>query len=109
MQQQKDSVSKWCHDTGSLINPDKAQTLWCTLDNRAADKQVPAVTLDGAVVERTCHLRYPGIHFDRMLTYKKHLETKTLKLCKKALSVLKAVAMPPLPSGSKCGAQCHQL
>ena len=53
VQQQKDSVSKWCHDTGSLINPDKAQTLWCTLDNRAADKQVPAVTLDGAVAERT--------------------------------------------------------
>ena len=86
-----DSVSKWCHDTGSLINPDNAQTLWCTLDNRAADKPVPAVTFAGAVVERTSHLRYLGIHFDRMLTYRKHVETTALK-CKKGLSVLKAVA-----------------
>ena len=41
VQQQLDSVSvsTWCHDTGSLISPDKAQTLWCTLDNRAADNQ----------------------------------------------------------------------
>ena len=62
------SVSKRCHDTGSLINPDTAQTLWCTLDNRAANQPIPAVTLDGAVVERTRHLRYFGIHFDRMLT-----------------------------------------
>jgi len=27
VQQQLDSVSKWCHDTGSLISPDKAQKL----------------------------------------------------------------------------------
>ena len=55
VQQQLDSVSvsTWCHDTGSLISPDKAQTLWCTLDNRAAGKPVPAVTFDGAVAERT--------------------------------------------------------
>ena len=48
--------------TQFLINPNKAQTLWCTLDNRAAGKPVPAVTFDGAVVERTSHLRYLGIH-----------------------------------------------
>ena len=79
-------------DTGSLINPDKAQTLWCTLDNRAAGKPIPAVTFHGAVVERTSHLRCLAIHFDRMPTYRmptyrKHVETKALK-CKKCLSVL---------------------
>ena len=57
VQQQLDSVSKWCHDTGCLINPDKAQTLWCTLDNRPAGKPMPAGTVDGDVVERTSHLR----------------------------------------------------
>ena len=31
VQYQVDSVFKWCHNTGSLINPDKKQTLWCTL------------------------------------------------------------------------------
>ena len=91
MQQQLDSVSQWCHDTGSLISPGKAQTLWCTLDNRTEGKPVPAVTLDVAVVERTSHLRYLGIHFDRMLTYRKHVETTAPK-CKKGLSVPKAVA-----------------
>ena len=35
VEQQLDSASQWCHDTESLINPDKAQTLWCTLDNNA--------------------------------------------------------------------------
>ena len=69
--------------------------------NRAAGKPMamPAVTFDGAVVERTSHLRYLGIHFDRMLTYRKHVETTALK-CKKGLSVLKAM-------GAKGIAQCH--
>ena len=48
-----DSVSKWCHNIGSLINPDKAQTLWCMLDNRAAGKPMPAVVFDGAVIGDT--------------------------------------------------------
>ena len=52
---------------------------------------MPAVTFDGAVVERTSHLRCLGIHFGRMLTYSKHVETTALK-CKKGLSVLKAMA-----------------
>ena len=52
---------------------------------------MPAVTFDGAVVERKSHLRYLGIHSDTMLTYRKHVETTALK-CKKGLSVLKAIA-----------------
>ena len=65
---------------------------------------MPAVTFDGAVVERTNPSRYLEIHFDRMLTYKKpqthththththkKVETTALK-CKKGLSVLKAAA-----------------
>ena len=113
VQQQLDSVSKWCHHTRSLLNPDMAQTLWCTLDNRAAGKPMPAVTFDGAVAERTSHLRYLGIHFERMLTYRKHMEATALK-CKKGLSVMKATSaeywtMPPLPTVSKCGVQCHWL
>ena len=59
-----------------FFSPDKAQTLWCTLDNRTASKPMPAVTFDGAVVEGTGHLRYLGIHFDRMMTYRKHVELK---------------------------------
>ena len=52
---------------------------------------MPAVTFDGAVAGRTNHLRYLGIHFDRMLTYRKHVDTTALK-CKKGLSALKGMA-----------------
>ena len=52
---------------------------------------MPAVTFDGTVAERTIHLRYFGIHFNIMLTYRKHVETTTLR-CKKGLSVLVAIA-----------------
>ena len=61
------------------------------LHHRAADKPVPAVIFDGDVFEGTGHPRYLGIHFDRMMTHRKHVETTALK-CKKGLSVLKAVA-----------------
>ena len=46
--------------------------------------------MDGAVIERTSQLRYLGIHFDRLLTYRKHAETTALKR-KKDLEVLKAM------------------
>ena len=53
---------------------------------------MPAVTLDGAVVERTSHLRYLWVHLDRMLAHRKHVETTAPK-CKKGLSVLKAMSI----------------
>ena len=40
-----------CQDIGSLINPNKAQTPWCTLDNKAAGVTMPAVTFDGTIVD----------------------------------------------------------
>ena len=88
------------------LNPDKAQTLWCTLDNRTAGKPMPAVTYDGAVAERTSHLRHLGIYFDRMLTYRKHVETTALH-CK--LWLQRALSNATFPTVSKCGAQCHWL
>ena len=103
--QQLDSVSQWCHDTRSLLDPDKAETLRCALDNRAAGKAMPAVTSDGVVVEWTSHLRYSGIHFDGMLT-KPTCGNNSVSLqgcgCKRYW-------MPPLPAVSKCGAHCHWL
>ena len=43
------------------------------------------------VIERTNSLRYLGIHFDRVLTYKTQVESTKLR-CKKGLSALKAMA-----------------
>ena len=47
---------------------------------------MPAVTFDGAIVQRTNHLRYLRVHFDRLLTYR-HMETTALTF-KKGLSHL---------------------
>ena len=52
---------------------------------------MPAVSFNGEVIERTNSLRYLGIHFDRMLTYKMQVESTKLR-CKKGLSALKAMA-----------------
>ena len=77
-------MSHWCQETESEINPSKAQALWCTLNNKA-------VSFYGETIERMNSLRYLGIHFNRMFTYKTQVESTKLR-CKKGLSALKAMA-----------------
>ena len=91
VQEQLEKVSHWCQETESEINPSKAQALWCTLNNKAVGQAMPAVSFNGEAIERTNSLRYLGIHFDRMLTYKMQVESTKLR-CKKGLSALKAIA-----------------
>ena len=82
VQEQLEKVSHWCQETESEINPSKVQALWCTLSNKAVGQAMPAVSFNGEAIERTNSLRYLGIHFDRMLTYKTQVEsTKTRKDC----------------------------
>ena len=87
VQEQLEKVSHWCQE----INPSKAQALWCTLNNKSVGQAMPAVSFNGEAIERTNSLRYLGIHFDRMLTYKMQVESTKLR-CKKGLSALKAMA-----------------
>ena len=103
----KDSKPKQCNNNwivypSGVMTPDlssiQTRHKHCGA-NRAAGKPMPAVTFDGAVVEQTSHLRYLGIQSDRMLTYRKHVETTALK-CKKGLSVLKAMVAKGIE-------QCH--
>ena len=91
VQEQLEKVSHWCQETESEINPSKAQALWCTLNNKAVGQAMPAVSFNGEAIERTNSLRYLGIHFDRMLTYKMQVKSTKLR-CKKGLSALKAMA-----------------
>ena len=51
---------------------------------------MPAVSFNGEAIERTNSLRYLGIYFDRMLTYKAQVESMKSR-CKKELSALKAM------------------
>ena len=75
----------------SESNSSKAQALYCTLNNKAVDQAMPAVSLNGNIIERTNSPKYLGFHFDRMLTYKTQVESTQLR-CKKVLSTLKAMA-----------------
>ena len=91
VQQQPDTVSKWCQETHSNLNPSKAQALWCTFNDKSAGSTMPAITFKGTDIEGTDHLKYLDIHFDRALTYRKRVEAIVLK-SRKGLSVLKAMA-----------------
>ena len=51
---------------------------------------MPEVSFHGEVIKRTNSLRYLGIHFDRMLTYKTDRIDKPQ--CEKGLSALKVMA-----------------
>ena len=114
--QQLNGVSKWCHDTGSLISPDKAQTLWCKLDNRAASKQMPAVTFDGAVVERTSS-EIPLDPLWQNTDPQKTRGNNSNEVQERSDSPEGYIlygfkgywTTPLLPTVSKCGAQCHWL
>ena len=52
---------------------------------------MPAASSNGEVTEPSNSLRYRGIHFDKMLTYKTQVESTKLR-CKKGLSALKTMA-----------------
>ena len=52
---------------------------------------MPVVSFSGEVKERVIGLRYLGIHFHRMLTYKTQVELTKLRYMK-GLSALKAMA-----------------
>ena len=91
VQEQLEKVSRWWQGAESEISPTKAKALWCNLNNKAVGQAMPAVSFNGEVRERTNSLRYLGIHFDRMLTYKTQVESTKLR-CKKGLSPLKAIA-----------------
>ena len=60
VQEQLEKVSHSCQETESIINPSKAQALWCTLKNKAVGQAMPAVSFNGEVIERTNSLRYLG-------------------------------------------------
>ncbi|NQZ78185.1 MAG: endonuclease/exonuclease/phosphatase family protein, partial [Ekhidna sp.] len=91
IQKQLDNIAEWCRETDSSINPTKAQTLLCTLNNKHANQAASPVFFNGTQIDQTDNLRYLGIGFDRMLTFRKHVENIVLK-CKKSLSAMKAMA-----------------
>ena len=86
VQEQLEKVSDWCQETESEINPSTVQALWCTLNNKAG-QAMPAISFNGEVIELMNSLRYLGIHFDRMLTYKMQVESTKTQVQEKTVRV----------------------
>ena len=69
-QQETENPNGACRDTGSLLIPNKAPTWWSTLGEGWSSRQNNATDRIrlGAVVKRTKHQKYPGSHFDGILS-----------------------------------------
>ena len=91
VQKQLEKESHWCQKTESEISPRKAKAMWCTLNNKAVGQAMAAISFNGEVIERTNSLRYLGIRFNIMLTFKTRWDQQNHR-CKNGLSALKAMA-----------------
>ena len=91
LQGKLDTLAKWCSDYSAVINPSKAQVLWCSLDNRIVEDPTPPITFDYEVIERESELKYLGITFDRTLSFKKHVDNVAVR-AKKGVSAIKTMA-----------------
>ena len=49
-------IDKWCDENNGKLHQDKANVLWCSLNNR-----VVSVNIAGKFIKRVYHLRYLGI------------------------------------------------
>ena len=47
VQQELDRIEEWCTEMNGMIHPDKATTLWCSLNNHAVKADMPEVSIDG--------------------------------------------------------------
>ena len=95
VKEQLKKVSQWYLETGSEINTSKEQALWCTLNNKAVEQEMPTVPFNGEVIEYMNSLTYLEIHFDRMLMHTTQVVSTKLKY-KKALSTLNAMLQKAL-------------
>ena len=75
LQEELDRLQNWCDDNNGKLHPDKANVLWCSLNNRAVKDVMPEVSIGGKVIKRDHSLRYLGIVFDRSLSGKDHISS----------------------------------
>ena len=96
VQQELDRIEEWCTEMNGKIHPDKATTLWCSLNNHALKADMPEVSIDGKAIKREHILRYLGIIFDRSLSGKDHV-TRIIQKSRKGLTALKTMASLKMP------------
>ena len=81
-------IDEWCSEMNGKIHPDKASTLWLTLNNHAVNAVMPNVSIGDKAIKREDTLRYLGIIFDRSLSGKDHI-TRIVQRSRKGLTALK--------------------
>ena len=91
MNHKLEEISAWCKETGSVVNPAKATTMWCSLDNHIVNKDMPQIALGNDAIERVNKFKYLGISFDRTLSFKEHVEY-IVQRCSKGLTAMKVMA-----------------
>ena len=96
VQQELNRVDDWCSEMNGKIHPDKASTLWCSLNNHAVKAVMPDVTIAGKAIKRDHVLRYLGIIFDRSLSGKDHI-SRVVQRSRKGLTALKTMAGAKMP------------
>ena len=83
LQTRLDKLAEWCKEHSAVINPAKAQVLWCSLNNRIVKDPTPPITFEFEIVDRSDELKYLGITFDRTLSYKQHIDNVAVKVKKR--------------------------
>ena len=96
VQQELDRIEEWCTEMNGKIHPDKATTLWFSLNNHAVKADMPEVSIDGKAIKREHILRYLGIIFDRSLSGKDQV-TRIIQKSRKGLTALKTMASLKMP------------
>ncbi|XP_013783735.1 homeobox protein cut-like, partial [Limulus polyphemus] len=58
-----------------VINPAKATAMFCTLNNRYADKNLPSTSFEGIAILLEETLKYMGVTFDGQLNFTSYINT----------------------------------
>lgn len=77
------SVGKWLSDWRIKVNEQKCKHVTFTLNRQ----DCPSLTLNNTVLPKANEVTYLGVHLDRRLTWRKHIEAKKTHLKLKANSL----------------------
>lgn len=84
-------VADWCEEYNAVINPEKAQVIWCSLNNRIVKEPTPPIVFDHSLIDRQHELKYLGITLDRTLSFRKHIDNVAVR-AQKGINVVKTLA-----------------
>ena len=73
MQPTLTDIQHYCQANHMYCNGDKAEALYCTLNNTFQSTDMPPITYDGQFIQTASKLRHLGVIFDRQLHFTEHV------------------------------------